>query len=131
MYRLQHCLNVSPSSEAADRRITSVAQDIIFSASNGKIRKQKHFSLPLTVQHLTRSEQLVSILNRFGHGYSSSRILEVLATMAERTFQHVDDSGAFLPSNINLQRRQCSAGTTMISGKTLHQALEQLTALLV
>ena len=42
--------------------------------AQGRVRTPKHFMLPLTVndKHLTRSSQLLTMLNRLGHGYSYS-----------------------------------------------------------
>ena len=83
------------------RHVISVAQDIIHCTRKGQIRTPKHFALPLTVKHLTRSEQLVSLLNKFGHGYSASRILEYETAMAERCVGQIGKNGEFVPSNID------------------------------
>lgn len=46
---------VDASGAEADRHITSVAQDIVHLATRGRVRTPKHFILPMTVRHLTRS----------------------------------------------------------------------------
>ena len=56
--------------------------------------------LPLTVQHLTRSSLLVTMLNRMGNGYSSSRIEEYETASATRVLDEVKDD-KFIPSNID------------------------------
>ena len=56
--------------EDTHRHILSIAQDIVHVGTQGRVRTPKHFMLPLTVQHLTRSSKLVTMLNRFGHGYT-------------------------------------------------------------
>ena len=61
----------------------------------------KAFHLAHDCYHLTRSEQLVTMLNRLGHGYSSSRIEEDENALAERFLASVGPDGVFLPSNID------------------------------
>ena len=94
---------VDVGSDETDRQVTSVAQDVIHLASKGRIRTVKHFILPMTVHHLTRSEQLITMLNRLGHGYSASRIVEVETGIAERFLNNVGPDGVFVPSNISRQ----------------------------
>ena len=92
------------SSASTHRYVNSIGQDIIHCATDGRIRTPKHSALPLTVQHLTRSEQLVSVLNRFGHGYSPSKMLEYETAIAEKCLQGESEEGLFVPSNIDVER---------------------------
>ena len=54
----------------------------------------------MTVRHLTRSDQIVTLLNRFGHGYSSSRISEYETAIAEKN-PHRVERNVYLPPNID------------------------------
>ena len=56
------------ASRKSSRKIHSTAQDICYVATNGEWVMPKHVLLPMTVHHLPGSAQLVTILNRFGHG---------------------------------------------------------------
>ena len=56
--------------------------------------------LPLTVRHLTRSSQLVEILNHFGHSLSNSVIQEVETSMAERQIAQAVDGYVYIPPKI-------------------------------
>lgn len=80
------------------RRILSIAQDILFCTRRGRVKPPKHVALPMAVYHLTRSTQLVSLLNGFGHGISASQLLEIDTALAQ---QELDRSGdVVLPANI-------------------------------
>ena len=68
-------------SDTNNRYVMSIAQDMLYVVSNGRVKTPKHVVLPLTVRHLTRSSQLVEILN---HSLSNSVVQEVETAMAER-----------------------------------------------
>ena len=89
------------SNSTLDRRILFIAQDIIFSATDGLVKPPKHLALPLTVRHLTGSTQLVTMLNRFGHGVSASQLAELETDMAERLLDEQPCGAAFTPSTIS------------------------------
>ena len=57
----------------------------------------KHLSLTLTVRHLTGSAEVVTILNRYGHGQSYSRTLELETAMCNC----VNSSDSVLPRSIS------------------------------
>ena len=57
-------------SEKKHNTVLSLGQDLVYNATNGMVKTQKHISLPLTVKHLTGSAQNVTLLNKFGHGVS-------------------------------------------------------------
>ena len=80
------------------RRVLSVAQDLIFIATQGLIKTPKHVSLPIAIKHITGSVQAVPLLNRFGHCISESQLREYDTAMAERQLQ--EDHPTFILSNI-------------------------------
>jgi len=51
----------------AERKVLSVAQGVIHSASNSKVKLSKHISLAMAIHDLTGSEVLITLLNRMGH----------------------------------------------------------------
>ena len=71
-------------SDQKHKHVMSIAQDHLHCVSGGRLKTPKHVVLPLTVRQLTRSSQVVEILNHFGHSRSSSLIQEVDTTIAER-----------------------------------------------
>lgn len=66
-------------------RVMAIAQDIVFAISRGRVVLPKHLALSMATRHLTRSSHLVSVLNRFGHGVSDSKLHEIETAAAERT----------------------------------------------
>ena len=57
-------------------RILSIAQDMLFVASNGGKRTPKHVSLPMTIKSLAGSAELLTIFNHLGHGMSYTKVEE-------------------------------------------------------
>ena len=52
----------------------SFAQDLVFGVTRGKIKPPKQILLSYAVKTLTNNVELVSILNRYGHGISYSQL---------------------------------------------------------
>lgn len=61
-------------SEHTRRRVKSLAEDIIFSWSKGKLKPSKHITLGLSMMSLTSSRKIIDILNRYGHTLSYSTL---------------------------------------------------------
>ena len=59
----------------------------------------KHILLSMTVRHLTGSAELLTVLNRFGHCQSYTRILDVETAMCSS----ITENDSILPPNISLQ----------------------------
>lgn len=87
-------LHLSPDH---DRKVLSIAQDLIFLASRGKKQTPKHWALGMTIRHLTNSSQLIGILNGLGHCVSHSSVLEHDTALA--TVQLKQDS--IIPPGMN------------------------------
>ena len=111
------------------RRILSLAQDLIYCGSKAGILTPKHIMLPMTVKSLTGSAQLVTILNRFGHGVSLTKLSEVDTAMAEKLLA-LDDGTAFDPFVYITAGIFCVSmlGTIMIFWKRPEQAVALRTA---
>ena len=70
--------------ENEEKKILSIAQDIIFLKAKGRVVTPKHQVLSMTIRHMTRSSQLIQILNGFGHSASHSSTLEHDTALAQR-----------------------------------------------
>ena len=57
----------------------------------------KHLTLPVTVRHQTGNAEVVTILNRYGHGHSYSRTLD----LETARFNSVTSSDSVLPITIS------------------------------
>ena len=67
--------------------VMSVAQDLIYNTSNGRVKTPKHIALPVTIKQLTGSSQVVELLSKFGHGISRSGLDRVETLIAEKQLQ--------------------------------------------
>ena len=79
-------------------RILSIAQDLLFVASNGGKRTPKHVSLPMTIKSLTGLAELITVLNRLGHEMSYTKVEEEKTGMAERQIRS-QQNGELIPSS--------------------------------
>ena len=70
------------SSGRAERLMLSIGQDLCRAVSNGEWKLPKHILLCMTLRHLYRSKQLVTILNRLGHCESYMFSLELETAVA-------------------------------------------------
>ena len=55
----------------------SLGQDIIFMASRGKCKPPKHIGLSQALHQKTQSKDLVTLVNRFGHGVSYEEVQRI------------------------------------------------------
>ena len=85
-------------SEKTHHKILSLGQDFMFNASNGRIKTPKHIALPMTIKSKTGCAEIVTLLNRLGHGISYTHIEELETAMAMRQVKRYED-GSVLPSN--------------------------------
>ena len=84
---------------ATARKLSSVAQDIVYVASKGKKQTPKHLALGLTVRHMTGSSKLIGLLNGLGHCNSHTSTLEYDTALAEK--QIMNEGG--IPDGITKQ----------------------------
>ena len=83
--------------EVIKAKVLSICQDIIFASRCGRVLTPKHVSLAMAVRRVTGSTELITILNKFGHTVSSSKLQEIEAAVGELR-QH-EGSGQ-VPANI-------------------------------
>ena len=76
-----------------ERRVLSIAQDIIHCASNARVKVPKHVSLAMTVHHLTTSKILITLLNRMGHCSSYDEIQSVDTSLAMEVVAKSEEYG--------------------------------------
>lgn len=79
----------------------SVAQDVIHSASNSKVKLPKHTSLAMAIHHLTGSKVLITLLNRIGHCSSYDEVQAVDTSLAMEVTALVEQMGTIILSNIS------------------------------
>jgi len=84
-----------------ERKVLSVAQDVIHSASNSKVKLIKHISLAMAIHHLTGSTVLITLLNHMGHSLSYDEVQAVDTSLAMQVTALVEQMGTIIPSNIS------------------------------
>ena len=87
-----------PTDEVTHRRILSIWQEMIFTSSEVVVKPPKHIALSVSVKSMTGSAELVTILNRLGHGVSYFKLEEYETAVAEKQIER-QQSGIVLPSN--------------------------------
>ena len=83
-----------------ERQILSIAQDIIYCNTKGRVKLAKHTSLAMCVHHLTSSKRLIELLNRMGHCVSYDEMRAVNTSNAEEVLAKVEEFGTVIPTNI-------------------------------
>lgn len=79
--------------------ILSVAQDLLCSVTYGRQKTPKHVALPITVKNLTGSREVITLLNRYGHGISYDKVLEIETALAENHLE-TQARGVVLPKAV-------------------------------
>ena len=59
-----------------EKKILSIAQDIMYLHAKGRVSTPKHHALSMTIRHMTGSSEIIQILNGLGHCTSHSATLE-------------------------------------------------------
>ena len=75
---------------------TSIAADICTAATQGRWVMPKHIMLGMSLHHLTASAEVITIVNRYGHCQSYSKLLELETALGYQ----VQQLSTVLPSNI-------------------------------
>ena len=82
-------------------RIESIYQDIIYAATAGRKKPQKHRQLDMVMKSLTGSQKAIEILNRLGHcvSYNLAEEIETELTYAVNEKDNLSASGMNMDAN--------------------------------
>ena len=94
-------LDIEDTSTIDDRKVLSIAQDIIHCSSNARVKTPKHVSLAMSTHHLTGSKQIIMLLSRMGHCISYEEMKSVDASLATEVLAQSEEYDTVLPSNIS------------------------------
>ena len=75
----------------------SLAQDLIYTVTGGRVKTPKSLLLPSFVKALTNNTEIITILNRLGHGVSYSILSEMLTESAHKVAEQQTDGDVILP----------------------------------
>jgi hypothetical protein len=67
----------SEMSSRNSRVSLSIAEDVCAATTRGRWKMPKHLLLGMSLRHITGSDKVVTMLNRFGHSCSYSQLLEL------------------------------------------------------
>ena len=91
----KHAKNTDRNSRLVD----SIAQDLVYNASNGRKRVPKHVQLGLSIKRKTGSVSVIRWLNRFGHCISYDEINATETKIAEGQVIN-QTTRTYVPNNI-------------------------------
>ena len=115
----------TPVSERINRLVTSLAQDIMYGVSRGRIKTVKHMQLGVFVKRKTGSKQAITALNRLGHSISYDEVNSLETAYAERQAQTIL-SRAYVPSRVQpsvfvtFVYDNCDHNPETLSGVSMH-----------
>jgi len=89
-------VDINTTSSPRTQRINSIAADIIYAATAGRIKFPKHILLPYGIKSLTGNVEVIHMLNRLGHGISYGQLIEIQTAIAMQR----KASGDILPNCI-------------------------------
>ena len=98
---------VKNESETLHRYTMSLGQDIIFMASRGKCKPPKHIGLSQAFHQKTQSKDLVTLVNRFGHGVSYEEVQRIDTCWSEI---QLSGDGFIIPQNMAYGQVTTGAG---------------------
>ena len=98
---------VKNESETLHRYTMSLGQDIIFMASRGKCKPPKHIGLSQALHQKTQSKDLVTLVNRFGHGVSYEEVQRIDTCWSEI---QLSGDGFIIPQNMAYGQVTTGAG---------------------
>ena len=87
-------------SDKTKRLVYSLGQDILFCVSKGNLQTPKHVLLASSVRSLTGNVEIISILNRLGHGISYSKLLEIETSLCMLKLSRSQEMSLCLPKHI-------------------------------
>ena len=94
---LQNFIECLITGKTKGRLIDSLCHDIMYAVTNGQWVTSKHLLLAISLWYLTGKAEIITLLNRFGHSVSYSRVLEALTAV----FLQVKDHPGPLPPNVD------------------------------
>ena len=89
--------NIDSLSARSTRYKLSLAQDLVYTVSDGKIKTPKSILYPCTIKSLTNNTELINITNRLGHGISYTLLMELFTENAYKIQDEQLEKSLVLP----------------------------------
>ena len=81
------CGKENSVSTKVNRLVSSLGQDICKATTYGQWDQPKHILLGMTLRHLFRSAEIITLMNKLGHSTNYSFVLELETAIAKRIHQ--------------------------------------------
>ena len=69
--------NRLPEDEQLHRQVLSMAQDLIYARSNGRLKTPKHIAVGVSLHQMTQSREVVTLINKLGHCVSYQEVQRI------------------------------------------------------
>lgn len=95
------CLSSRSVDRTADKKklvVNSIGQDMIYNIANGSCPTSKHVKMALCMKRQTGSKEMVTWMNRLGHGISYDEVSSVETFLADESINHKDMKSYCPPS---------------------------------
>ena len=76
------------ASDQKQRVAAPLSHDIMYAITNGHWMTSKHIMLGVSLWHLTGQAEVITLLNRFGHCVSYTKVLEIITAVYLRVKEH-------------------------------------------
>ena len=96
------CLSSRSVDQTADKKklvVNSIGQDIIFNITNGSCPTSKHVKMALCIKRQTGSKEMVTWMNKLGHGISYDEVSSVETFLADESINH-QEMKSYCPSSV-------------------------------
>ncbi|CAB3979227.1 Hypothetical predicted protein [Paramuricea clavata] len=97
MFTGEYYFGKSIATEKQKRLVSSIGQDLIYHANNG--RRKKHVTFPFSVKRKTGSKMVINWISKFGHGISYDDVI-ILETHLAREHSKEQLLRTFIPATI-------------------------------
>ena len=89
------------NSKVDEQRVIMLAEDIVYCASHSRAKMPKYVRLAMSLHHLTRSKEVIMILNRMGHCVSYDDVEIMDTSLAKELLAKAElYGGVVMPTNI-------------------------------
>ena len=88
------------ASNQSSRYQHSIAQDLIYTVTAGRVKTPKSLLLQCVIKSLTNNVEIITILNRLGHGVSYSTLSEMLTENAYKIADQQAFADVILPETL-------------------------------
>ena len=106
------------------RLVKSLSQDILFNATNGRVKTVKHLQLGMFLKRKTGSKEILTTLNRLGHCLSYPELLRLETNIAE--IESSIDAKDYIPTQVVKDNfvtyvyDNCDHNPETLSGVSMH-----------